>query len=259
MLPASVCSEPTSNCKCCGQTARLFDVCDFNKSCEEVRGTFLPYSGIPVYYYKCSQCGFIFTRIFDDFRGEDFVKHIYNEAYVTVDPDFERVRPQKMAELVNDLFSGAKRDLAVLDYGGGDGYFAERLSAAGFKSVVNYEPFFGKPVADIGGDYNLITCFEVVEHATDPHKIFSDMASVLDQDNGMILFSTALTPPEIDVLKTAWWYIGPRNGHISIHTERSLGAVLSRLGLRMFSANKNYHFAFKRVPAFASHLPISGV
>ena len=40
-------------CPICATTAKLFDVVDFNKSCEEARGKFLELSGQPVYYAHC--------------------------------------------------------------------------------------------------------------------------------------------------------------------------------------------------------------
>ena len=40
------------------------------------------------------------------------------------------------------------------------------------------------------------------------------------------MFSQPLQPPDIDVLRGNWWYIGPRNGHAAIFT----ADALSRLG-----------------------------
>ena len=53
-------------CKCCGKPADLFGVVDFHKSCEDRRGPPLPLSGVPIYYYRCPNCGFLFTTAFDD-------------------------------------------------------------------------------------------------------------------------------------------------------------------------------------------------
>ena len=51
-----------------------------------------------------------------------------------------------------------------------------------------------------------------------------------------------------------WWYIGPRNGHISIFSKRSLALVWSKLGYRLGSFNDDLHVAFRRVPDFAKHI-----
>jgi hypothetical protein len=94
----------TTKCKCCNQSAVLFDVCDFNKNCEEQNGKFLELSGIPIYYYKCSACGFIFTDEFDGWDHEDFKLTIYNEGYIEVDPDCVSVRPKANAGMISRIF-----------------------------------------------------------------------------------------------------------------------------------------------------------
>ena len=73
---------PERNCKCCGAAAALFGVVDFSKNCRELDGFFLPVSGIPIYYYRCPDCDFIFTTFFDDFTDEDMKAHIYNDDYL---------------------------------------------------------------------------------------------------------------------------------------------------------------------------------
>src|SRR5687768_413288 len=131
--------ETVTPCKCCGTAAALYGVVDFTKSCEEGRGKILPLSGVPVYYHRCPACGFIFTIAFDDFSPEDFARHVYNDEYILVDPDYTRVRPEANARSIAGAFKGA-RSLRILDYGGGTGVLAEGLRAAGFQDVQTYDP-----------------------------------------------------------------------------------------------------------------------
>jgi hypothetical protein len=56
----------TSTCKICGGGAAAFDVVDFNKFCGAKRPYRFGLAGIPVHYERCFECGFIFTRFFDD-------------------------------------------------------------------------------------------------------------------------------------------------------------------------------------------------
>jgi hypothetical protein len=82
-------------CKVCQGPSLLFGVVDFHKSCIEAQGRRLAISGCPVYYRRCQHCAFTFTNAFDHWTGEAFLQHIYNELYVTVDPDFvSYVRPE---------------------------------------------------------------------------------------------------------------------------------------------------------------------
>jgi hypothetical protein len=253
MFPESVQSRK-SVCKCCGRKAGLYDVCDFSKNCEEKNGKFLPLSGIPIYYYKCSSCGFVFTSQFDKCTEDEFRKYIYNDDYLAIDPDYLYQRPKNNADAVAKVFVRQKNDLRILDYGGGNGLFEKNLKNNGFSQVESYDPFCRKYSNRPKGRFNLVLAFEVVEHLPNPCYMFKDMLSLLDTDNGLIMFSTLVQPSDIDKLKTIWWYISPRNGHISIYSNNSLEVVFSRLGLTYASAGRNLHLAFHNKPDFAQHI-----
>ena len=245
---------PHAECKCCRAPAPLFDLCDFNKNCSEHRGVFLPLSGIPIYYYRCPRCGFLFTTDFDGLTRDEFAKHVYNDDYLKIDPDYQSSRPALNARLVDHLFGGAKAAAGVLDYGGGSGALEKSLRQLGFTRVRTYDPFSPDYRERPAGTFPLVTSFEVVEHATDPLATFADAAALLDPGNGVLLFSTLVQPADIDKVKARWWYVGPRNGHVSLHTRQSLAQLLARLGLTCASANDNLHLAFRTLPDFARHL-----
>src|SRR5207302_7999881 len=131
---------PHVSCKCCSATALLYGVVDFHKNCEIGRQKVLDLSGIPIYYYRCPECQFLFTTAFDHFSREDFNATIYNADYVLVDPEYREVRPQRNAALLTRLFAAA-RPARILDYGGGNGYLADLLRSAGFPHVDIYDPY----------------------------------------------------------------------------------------------------------------------
>ncbi len=66
-----ICAQQT-RCKCCGSLAFRYGVVDFHKNCEIYRKNALDVSGIPIYYYRCPACGFIFTTALDQFTNDDF-------------------------------------------------------------------------------------------------------------------------------------------------------------------------------------------
>ena len=131
---------PEAECKCCGAAAARYGVVDFHKNCELYRANPLGISGIPIYYHRCPECGFIFTTAFDHFTNEDFERYIYNNEYPLIDPDYREARPKANAGLVSNLFQ-VKRPACVLDYGGGSGVLAETLRTVGFAHVDTYDPF----------------------------------------------------------------------------------------------------------------------
>lgn len=248
MLPTVV--VQTSLCKCCGSAASLCGVVDFNKNCEQHRNPqLLPIAGIPVYYHCCSACGFIFSTRFDDFSSDDFSEMIYNGDYVLVDPDFVDARPKSNAQTIANIL-GENRSLEVLDYGGGSGKTAALLRESGYSHVDTYDPFSGEHRKKPSTRYDCVFSFEVFEHTVSPQQTLEEIAGLL-KPNGLIFFSTLLQPENIQEVGLSWWYIGPRNGHISIHTSRSLQALAGWRKFRVAHFSEGFHLFFREIPDWA--------
>lgn len=246
----SVAYPPQRPCKICGGSAPLFGVVDFNKSCEEERGYLLPLSGYAVYYRRCSICQFLFTDYFDDWTHREFLSNIYNAEYKKIDPDFETARPLVNAQFLLRLFGNQAKSLSVLDFGGGNGRFAACLRDAGFSVADTYDPFMpphnNRPIRQ----YNIVTCFETIEHSHTPHGTVDEILTFLD-DGGLIIMSTLLQPTEMEKIGLSWWYVGPRNGHISLQSKMSFGHLWGSKGFLLNSLNENMHFIFRAFPEFA--------
>jgi 2-polyprenyl-6-hydroxyphenyl methylase/3-demethylubiquinone-9 3-methyltransferase len=250
MFPVT--SPSGANCKICGGPSPLFGVVDFHKSCIEANHKKLALSGIPIYYRRCQQCGFLFTTAFDDWSHAAFARHIYNADYKIVDPDYDRARPEGNARLIGGWFANARSALRILDYGGGNGRFAELLRQAGF-AATSYDSFVDGPALP-SARFNVITSFEVLEHSSTPRETAAEIASLL-ADDGIVVCSTLLQTQEFETLGLNWWYVGPRNGHVSIHSRASLSRLFAQLGFRLATfSNNNLHIAFKTLPPFAAHL-----
>lgn len=244
--------EPRA-CKICGAGSPLYGVVDFNRSCEEARGKYLPLSGTPVYYRRCPACGFLFTNDFDDWSQAEFARFVYDDNYAEVDPDYEERRPLGNARMILRMFAEHKARLRVLDFGGGNGVLARSLRGNGFVDVEAYDPFSAGHTHLADRRFDVITCFETFEHITDPIATAATIADRLAEP-GIVLFSTLVQPPDFDRRRMSWWYIGPRNGHISLFSRKSLGTMWRGLGFGVASFSGNVHAAFRRVPDFARHL-----
>jgi SAM-dependent methyltransferase len=216
-------------CKICHGHAPPFDVVDFKKMCSETNPYYFGFSGIPVGYYRCEKCGFMFTDFCDGWSGEDFASFIYNDDYIKVDPEYVDVRPTQQAEVAATFLQNS-REARILDYGSGTGTFGVRLGERGFSDVVNYDPFSTPERPN--GEFDIITCFEVLEHSVDPAGTLADIKSLL-APSGTVLFSTATQPLNINQVRAQWWYVGPRNGHISIFTIDALALLGQRVGLNL--------------------------
>jgi SAM-dependent methyltransferase len=214
-------------CKLCGGFARPFDSIDFYKYCSPTDCFAFGFAGIHVEYRRCRDCGFIFTSFFDDWTPQDFSAYVYNEDYPRVDSEYADIRPGNVAALLAERFA-RWRTIDMLDYGSGSGAFAERMAVHGFTNITNYDPFSSPARPD--RKYSLITCFEVIEHTVSPAVCINDMAAFL-APGGCIVFSQALQPADIEVVRGSWWYIGPRNGHASIFTADALARLAAECSL----------------------------
>jgi 2-polyprenyl-6-hydroxyphenyl methylase/3-demethylubiquinone-9 3-methyltransferase len=231
-------NQQSTNCKVCGSRANVFDVVDFNKFCaREFYGFGL--SGIFVLYLRCQVCGFMFTQFFDDWSPEEFARFIYNEDYIRVDGEYADSRPKRDAAAMA-LRLAEFTGLNILDYGSGTGRFAEYLAAAGIGKVSSYDPFTSPTRPD--DRFDLITCFEVVEHSTAPAATLADIASLLDP-GGCIIFSTGIQPPDIAEIRSNWWYVAPRNGHASIYTHEALALAGQAAGIILYAGPGGTAFA----------------
>jgi hypothetical protein len=165
LKPASAAALP---CKICGGATALYGVVDFNKSYGEANGIRLPLSGVPIYYRRCANCEFLFPDAFDGWSDEQFKAHIYNDGYGAVDPDYETVRPRSNADVVKQLWGPHKAQTRVLDYGGGNDAFCAALRADGFPVAVSYDPMVPAHARRPEGKFEVVTCFETLEHLPDP-------------------------------------------------------------------------------------------
>ena len=241
-------------CPVCGGPCPLLDVVDFNKSCEEARGTFLGLSGVPVYYVRCSNCGFCFAPEFSAWTLEEFEEKIYNDEYALVDPDYSQARPRENAAYLNSILGDRARALKHLDYGGGSGVLAQVLRDANWQST-SYDPFVDRSVGvEQIGRFELITAFEVFEHVPDVNQLMSSLRTLLAPD-GVVIFTTFLSDGNIEPQQRLnWWYASPRNGHISLYSSKSLEILAGQYGLNFGSFTKNNHIFFSTVPPWADQI-----
>ena len=217
-------------CKICGSAASLFAVVDLGKTCSDNEAHPFGLFGEAAYYARCSDCGLVFTRYFDDWSADQWSSNIYNADYELVDPDFQSLRPKANAAWLADTISAELRDIKILDFGSGNGKTEAFLRLDGFVNVVSYDPVFNDIVPD--GKFDLVVAFEVVEHSPDPVEVFRQLASFMDA-GAILVFQTCLTPDDIETIRSGWWYMSPRNGHVSLYSSGALKRLADKNGLAM--------------------------
>ncbi|WP_419805473.1 class I SAM-dependent methyltransferase [Terriglobus sp.] len=223
--------SPSAPCKICGGKASPFDVVDFSKSCSKDQYV-LGFAGIPVIYRMCTECNFIFTDFGDSFTGQEWQTYVYNKDYITVDPEYLRVRPCRNARELSTLLAGRQKTVVGLDYGGGNGNTAALLRTNDW-TFDSYDPY---GVTELSperlGHYNFCSAIEVFEHLTDPVASLQIMLSMASPDKLLILIGTGTHDHHVsEKTRLSWWYAAPRNGHISLYSRKSLQVLAERFGL----------------------------
>lgn len=240
-------------CPVCKRDSFLLDVVDFNKSCEEARGYYLPLSAEAIYYALCPNCGFCFAPEIYTWDIQTFADKIYNSDYAKVDPDYSELRPRSNAEFLINLLGNQSGKIRHLDYGGGSGLLSQLLNNAGWQST-SYDPFVNTNV-HLGslGEFDFITAFEVFEHVPNLQNLLNDLSSLLTED-GVVLFTTLLSDGQIEANKRiTWWYASPRNGHISLFSKKSLAMLCENHGFQQASFSAGLHVMLRQVPDWAKH------
>lgn len=230
-------------CKICGGKSIFFDVVDFNKYCGQEERYISDISGIEIPYYRCDSCEFIFTDIFDKWKPNEFRKYIYNDEYILVDPEYLEIRPKYTSENMVKLIP-EKRDIRILDYGAGSGGFSHEMRGKGFENIQNYDPFSSPKLP--AGRFDLVCFFEVIEHVCDP---LGAIKSVFDKktyrNKGGVLITQTVQPENILDIRGNWWYLGPRNGHISLFSEKTFSVICDILSIKFVKIRCGYYFFYR--------------
>lgn len=240
-----------TSCKVCGAAAPRWGTCDLNAHCGRfnVPGL-LPPAGVEVTYHRCAECGFLFTRHMDGFSRDEFSRLIYNADYRLVDPEFEQERPADLADRLVRRFGNLP--IHLCDYGGGSGRLAELVNAAGGRlRATSWDPFFSdgpKPTRR----FDMVVSFEVFEHTPTPAETLADMLS-LASDDRVVLVGTLCQPEQIHAAGMNWWYCAPRNGHISLHTRKSLQHLADEAGVGVIHLEDGAHLFHDMLPDWLQH------
>lgn len=232
------------SCKICAGPADIFDVVDFNKCCSWPIYQF-GMAGIPVYYYRCQVCGFLFTSLVDAWTTDEIASFIYNDDYIKVDPEYMGARARRDADSFYEMI-GSGSDLTILDYGSGNGVLANSLRNRGLDAE-SYDPFSSPNLPD--RKFDVISCMEVIEHSPDPVATMREMTGLLEE-GGCIFVGTQLQPDSIEIERAHWWYVSPRNGHVSVQSGTSIVELGSAAGLTCYPSGNLHGFA--SIPSDAS-------
>ncbi len=210
-----------------------------------------------VTFFKCSSCGFLQTE------APYWLEEAYKLPFTPLDVTIIS-RPTMLSQVTEDLivkhFNFKKK---FLDYGGGVGVLTRMMRDRGldfYRQDKYAQNLFAQyfDISDLTNEekeFELITCFEVLEHLPDPMKEISEIFSLGDN----VLFSTMLQPSESVENLESWFYIFEICGqHISFYTEESMKIIAERFNcyyypmcdgfLHFFTPNKIEEIDLAKAP-----------
>lgn len=189
-------------------------------------------------YYQCQSCHFVFVA------NPTWMAEAYQDPINIYDTGLmaRNLRFANLTATFLSLFHRQAQPAAYLDYSGGYGIFVRLMRDRGFDFL--WQDAYAKNLLARGFEYHgqkisFSTCFEVLEHAPDPHQLIESLKAT----SPVFLISTELVP---DHLSPDWAYLGPEHGqHICFFHAKSIAKiaelhqlhVLTRGSLHLFSLN----------------------
>lgn len=249
--------ERTTPCKICATASPLFDVVDYHEDCYEDDGRRMALSGIPVYYYRCPGCGFLFTRAFDDWGMTDMTGPVTTLGNAEPSLDAAERHNHNFVPLLKEWFGEGLSSLRLLDLG--KDKLAASLRQAGIPADPS-EPAPGRvgPASPMAaGPYDVVLAFNIFEQLTEPLAFMKRIDRVIAPD-GLLLVATPLSdgvdPAAAGIRRRPLRYVSPRRGQYSIFNAASLALALGSAGFRLAGFRQGIHIGLRRLPAFAERL-----
>lgn len=200
-------------------------------------------------YHRCDHCGYLFVE------NPSWLDRAYAQPINIFDTGI-LVRNLRFSRFVSAFLILKKIRGQFLDYSGGYGIFVRLMRDRGFDFYWNDKytaNLLARGFEQKDKDYNLVTCFEVLEHVINPHDLIHDLSKLAPK----FLISTELVP---NPLSSDWWYLGPEHGqHIGFHTPKSLKilaekqnlSVVSSGALHLFSQDPPSRLIFRLIDLFS--------
>ena len=202
-------------------------------------------------YFRCDRCKFLFDKelIINKDNLQKKVNNVYQEDYFQKIDKGWQVRGDKISRKINNflkiyrLIKPLKRNISILDYGGGNGYITSKISK---NFNVFYYDKYAKPVYNPGKykildkaiKAEIVYAVELVEHITN----FEEWNVLSQLVSNVLIFTTELSDGIKDKELVKWWYLNPDAGHTSVYSLGSLGLLAKKYGFAyFFFPSKSFH------------------
>ncbi len=196
---------------------------------------------------RCDGCGLVFPRHFID---PETLQKLYAESKCTYGSEepFIRTTYARYLRQIKPLLADQSQPLAYLDIGCGSGFMLEEARAQGFDQVCGIEPGVATAAAAntsirdqilvgmfspalIGhGRFDVITCFQTLDHIPDPVGFVRDCHAVLKPGGSVLFINHNIGSWTARVLGERCPMIDVE--HTFLHTPETMKRLFERTGFR---------------------------
>lgn len=193
---------------------------------------------------RCKSCGLVFTDAREAPPPATLYAHFDQQETVAL-----RKLRSALAIFLRQraaVVRAVKTSGRLLDYGCGNGAFAQWMSRHGFEAV-GLEPFsLGAPrtaenltlireplesAAPKLDRFDVITLWHVLEHVPNPVELLKSLRNLLKEDGALIISVPNFESLQSEVFRGSWFHLDPPR-HLIHFDERSLTDCLARAGLK---------------------------
>ena len=239
-------TSESRSCPLCGSTAEGKVVLESNVELSRLTEFAFASRKLPEYMHsrmvECGDCGLLYGNPAVSIESG---LNAYKEAAFDSSQE-SRFAAQTYAKLVASQLDSIGSRESALDIGAGDGAFLEQLVQLGFRDVTGVEPS-AAPIAsskpdvrkmirhDIfraqdfaGQQFDLVTCFQVMEHLWKPRELVTDVNSILNPGGLFITVTHNLEAFSARMLggKSPIFDIE----HLQLFSEKTIRALLQQSG-----------------------------
>lgn len=180
-------------------------------------------------YRRCEFCKTYISKNLPDYRGIEKILEEHALTYI-IDNQESEDSYTNIARLAQ-LKKYSKSIQTILDFGCGSGSLVKFLRAKGFnvfgydkselikKSLLKQNIPFYNDIGEIPNNYfDIVTCFDVVEHTTNPWILIRTIKNKLKK-GGILIISTPNSQSfSAKILGERWWVFGPAAHYILFST-----------------------------------------
>jgi len=201
-------------------------------------------------YRKCSSCGTFFVD--QTPNRQQIIKGLNRWADKITDERDDAQFPTKITyQRVNTLIRLNRIGKNLLDVGCGKADFLLAARNAEFhvsgmdiaepiiRQLVRHKiPAYTSLKEIQNGMFDVVTCFDVIEHTTDPKRLTEEMHRVTKKDGILFLSTPNAASISAKLLGKSWWVFGP-DGHYILFTPIGLRILLEKIGYSVISLETN--------------------